>query len=166
MRPTEAGLELLDALRQDDVAALMNQHAKAPAPPSRPRPPRYGPRKPTPAERKTAFYSVLSVRRIVITPQVCATLDVLLRAETSDPKGIDINEICVRCPMTRNTIYPILSKLVSARWVNRRPETPQSRRSRAGPGKGGPPHMRYSLTSNGHSAAVHELTERAPAPGS
>jgi hypothetical protein len=83
---------------------------------------------------------------------------VLLRAETSDPQGIDINEICARRPLSSNTIYPIASKLVSARWGNRRPETPQSRRSRAGPREGGPPHMRYSLTGDGHSAAVHELT--------
>ena len=109
---------------------------------------------------------VLSVRRIVITPQVCATLDVLLRAETSDPKGIDINEICVRCPMTRNTIYPILSKLVSARWVNRRPETPQSQKKRAGPGKGGPPHMRTPSPARGTAPRYTRLTERAPAPGS
>lgn len=31
----------------------------------------------------------------------------------------------------------VVQEAVSARWVNRPPETPQSRRSRAGPGKGG-----------------------------
>jgi DNA-binding PadR family transcriptional regulator len=87
---------------------------------------------------------------------------VLLRAETTDAQGIDINQICLRCPLSRNTIYPIISRLVSARWVSRQPETPQSRRSRAGPGKGGPPHMLYSLSTDGHIAALHELSERRP----
>lgn len=160
MRPTGAGAELLDALRHDDIAALVSQHAKAPASPRWPRPARYGPRKPTPAERKLAFYSTLDIRRIVITPQVCAILRVLVRAGTTDPQGIDINEVCARCQLSRNTIYPILTRLTSARWVSRKPENPQSRRDRAGPGKGGPPYMRYHLTTGGLAAAVLELAER------
>jgi TniQ/Bacterial regulatory helix-turn-helix protein, lysR family len=166
MRPTQAGTELLDALRHDGVAALMNQHAKAPASPRWPRPARYGPRKPTPAERKLAFYSTLTIRRIVITPQVCAILHVLVRATASDPQGIDIGEACARCQLSRNTIYPILTRLTSARWVSRRPENPQSRRDRAGSGKGGPPYMRYDLTTDGLAAAVLELAARAAAGAS
>jgi len=164
MRPTGAGTQLLDALSQDDAAALVNQLARAPASPRRPRPARYGPRKPTLLERKLAFYSTLDIRRIVITPQVCVILRVLVRAGTTDPHGIDIGEVCAQCQLSRNTIYPILTRLTSARWVSRKPEKPQSRRDRAGPGKGGPPYMRYSLTSDGNSAALRELDERAPAP--
>ena len=48
----------------------------------------------------------------------------------------------------------------SARWVRRRPETPKSRWDRAGPGKGGPPYMRYRLTTDGLAAAMLELAER------
>jgi hypothetical protein len=138
----------------------MNRHAKAPASPRRPRPARYGPPKPTPAERKLAFYSALDIRRIVITPQVCTILHVLIRAAATDPQGMDNGEICTRCQLSRNTIYPILTRLTSARWVSRRPENPQSRRDRAGPGKGGPPYMRYNLTTDGLAAAMLELAER------
>lgn len=56
-----------------------------------------------------------------------------------------------------------LARLVvyeSTRWINRKPEPPQSQRTRAGPGKGGPPYMRYSLTTEGHTAAIRELSSR------
>lgn len=162
MRPTEAGTELLDALRQDDVAALMHQHAKAPASPSRPRPRRYGPRKPTRAERKLAFHSALSVRRIVITPQVCAILDVLLRAETSDLQGIEHQRDLHPLPAEPEHHLPHPQQARQRPLGEQTAGTPQSRRSRAGQGKGGPPHTWYSLTSDGHSAAVHEPNERAP----
>jgi DNA-binding PadR family transcriptional regulator len=84
----------------------------------------------------------------------------LIHAAASDPQGIDISEACARCQLSRNTIYPILTRLTSARWVRRRPETPKSRQDRAGPGKGGPPYMRYRLTTDGLAAAVLELAER------
>src|SRR5216683_465340 len=128
------------------------------------RPGRYGPRKPTPAERELAFYSLLAVRRVVITLQVCTTLRMLLRAETTDPQGISIDQICTRRQLSRNTIYPIASRLTSARWVSGRPEPPESRRDRAGQGKGGPPHMRYSLTTEGHTAAAHAFSSQVSPP--
>jgi hypothetical protein len=137
----------------------MRKHLHRPAVPARAA---TVPRKPSPAERKAAFYSTLNVRRIVITPQARAVLDMLLGAEITEAHGIDINQICVRCPLSRNTIYPIISRLVSARWLSRQPETPQSRRGRAGPGKGGPPFMRYSLTDDGRTATMHELNELKP----
>jgi hypothetical protein len=135
MQPTRHGTHLLSVLHRSDVADLVSKHAKAPRSPRQPRPPRYGPRKPTPAERTSAFYTTLAIQRIVITPQVCTALRVLTDAATTDPEGVDITEICARSQLTRYTIYPILSRVTSARWVSRRPETPQSRRSRAGPGK-------------------------------
>jgi hypothetical protein len=76
------------------------------------------------------------------------------------PQGIDVNQVCARCQRNRNTIYPILTRLTSARWVSRKPENPQSRRDRAGPGKGGPPYMRYHLTADGLAAAALELADR------
>ncbi len=160
MRPTQAGTALLDALRQPGVTELMSQNAKAPASLRRSRARRYGPRRPTALERKLAFYATLDVRRIVLTPRVCAILQVLLRAETTDPHGIDVYEACARSKLGRYTVYPLLTKLVSNRWVNRCPEAPQSRRRRAGPGKGGPPYMWCSLTIDGHTAAMRELNDR------
>lgn len=144
----------------DRILKPYTQHAKTLAPPARPRPPRPRPRKPTPLERTRAFYAALTINRIIITPEVCATLQVLLAAQATDPDGISVTQISIRSGTSRHTTYPILARLAAARWITRQPEDPQARRNRAGPGKGGPRRTCYSLTSDGRTAALRELALR------
>ena len=165
IRPTRRGTVLLKALQRPDVAALMRQDVRPPAPPEHPRPPRARTRPPSRRQQSRAFYAALAVAKITMTRPARAALRVLLDAGGEELYGAQIAE---RAGLALGTIYSLLARLAAAGWTVSRTEDQQACHDR----NRGQPHYRlqiprtyHVLTTDGRQAARHELSASgAPGP--
>jgi PadR family transcriptional regulator PadR len=85
-----------------------------------------------------------------MTLQTQAVLAVLLERETW---GFDLSK---ESGLPAGTIYPILQRLTTAKWVTSRWESADAAQA-----EGRPPRRYYALTTEGRARAVHALTETA-----